>query len=133
MNKPCIISGPAGSGKSWVSYAIEQTHKKVAKAKASFLLRYFDYGIPINLPLQYSLIVIEECSIEDIIQLDLLFGNGFPIVDMWTNETEGNIILPIIYLTQDNVTNRTPGFKRFYVINMQPFNHSSLLPHPGVD
>lgn len=116
MNKDIIISGPIASGKSWISFAIAGTHKKVITTNANQLKKRLKKGFPGNLSEQYSLMVIDGCTTNDILELDLMLGN-FPLSDNWTGELYGTDKLPIVYLTQDDVTNKSLGHGHFHIIN----------------
>ena len=116
MKKDIIISGPAASGKSWISFAISGTHKKVINTSSYEVKKRLKKGYPVNLSEQYTLMVIDECSADDIIELDLILGE-FSISDNWTGEMNGEDKLPIVYLTQEDVTNAILGHGHFHIIH----------------
>ncbi|REE01126.1 P-loop NTPase family protein [Marinoscillum furvescens] len=117
MNKKnIIISGPSGSGKNWISMAIAATHEKVINTTAQQVKDRIEQGFPSNLSEQYSLMIIDDCTAEDIAEMDLILGK-FPMVDHWSNEFKDEDQLPIIYLTQDEVTNQSLGNSHFHVIH----------------
>jgi len=116
MKKDIIISGPAASGKSWISQAIEGTHKKVIKTTAHEVKERLEKGFPSNLSEQYSLMIIEECTAEDITELDLILGE-FSRSDNWNNKFRESDKLPIVYLTQEEVTNQSLGQGHFHIIH----------------
>ena len=116
MKKDIIISGPAASGKSWISFAIAGTHEKVINTTAQQVKERLEKGFPSNLSEQYSLMIIDECTSDNIAELDLILGE-FPISDNWSNEFRGSDKLPIVYLTQEEVTNQSLGQGHFHIIH----------------
>lgn len=116
MKKDIIISGPAASGKTWIARAIAGTHEKVIHSTAHQVKERLEKGFPGNLSEQYSLLIIEECTENDITELDLILGE-FPVSDNWTGEHSRDDKLPIVYLTQEEVTNQSLGQGHFHIIH----------------
>lgn len=116
MKKDIIISGPRASGKSWISFAIAGTHEKVINTTAHQVKELLEKGFPPNLSEQYSLMIIDECKAEDITEIDLILGE-FLISDNWNDEFRGRDKLPVVYLTQEEVTNQSLVHGNFHIIH----------------
>lgn len=112
MKKDIIISGPAASGKSWISYAIESTHKKKClRVTSEGFEELLTQGIDLKLLKKHSCLIIDECSPQDIIHFDLTLR------DFLVSKKDGRIPFPVIYLTQEVVTNSRLGRNNFHIIH----------------
>lgn len=96
MMKSIIITGPQGSGKTYIACSMALTHEP---GKTSFrqsddeIIRLHAGMIDSQFFNKYSLIVIDECSVGDIYD----FYNAFVKIPMEN-------ICTILYLTQDKVS-----------------------------
>lgn len=112
MKKDIIISGPTASGKSWIASAIEQTHSKIALRVIAgyFIEALHEKKITKKLLKNRSMIIVDECTNQDILNLDINIRT-FLIDQM------GNDNYPIIYLTKEEVTNKSLKCNNFHIIH----------------
>lgn len=107
--KSIIISGPQGSGKTHIAGAIKLTCSRVfewrqaAQVINNKNIRPFLDKNPVN----YTAVFIDECTLEQITAIDTEL-NKSPYAHLYPT---------VVYLTQDNVSNKRPGFQDFYIIN----------------
>lgn len=106
--KKIIISGTQGSGKSHIAGAIKLTSKRVldfiaAQVKNGKSLQIFLDKHPVD----YSVIFIDECTLENITAIDTELSKS----------AYAHMYPTIVYLTQDNVSIFREGFQDFYIIN----------------
>lgn len=112
MKKSIIISGPAASGKSWIASAIEKTHPKIG-------LRTTANGLIDGLRAKYlprqdfenrSLVIVDECTKENIVEIDMKLRTF--LIDEFGSEQ-----YPIVYLSQENLTNQDFSPACFHIIH----------------
>lgn len=107
MKQDIILSGPQASGKNWTAYGIAATHQNVIHSDAYQIRKRLINSNLINLSNQYSLIIIDECTKEDIILIDLMIKDKTCHFDVWNgNQLATKDIKPlhIIYLTSEDLT-----------------------------
>lgn len=109
MKKNIIISGTAASGKSHIAQAIAFTHKKTLHTNAKdFIDKLLESAIKPKIIKGYSLIIVDECSIEHITNIDRVTSN---------NEAPVHNGCPIVYLTQQHIHGQHHLATQMHVIN----------------
>lgn len=120
-----ILSGKVMSGKTWIANAIKMTHpdERVIEINAEYLLNLINDEEVVfrNLSDHYDLIIVEECSKREIISIEeckeqVLFKSekNWPEVrSVWSTVKE----IPMVYLTQNEVTKQDFPIDKFHVIN----------------
>lgn len=114
MIKSIIITGPQGSGKSYIASAMAcaQDFKKTSTITAANEIEKIKCGkINTQLLTKFSLLIIDECSEKDISD----FNEAFKNAAMESKCT-------ILYLTQDKV-NKLPG-ENFWLISLKKYDEN---------
>lgn len=102
--KSIIISGPTNSGKTSITRAISATHQSVFETNFGELIDDLKNGIDWDWLLTHSLIVVEECSAEDILELAPKFST-----------------IPIVFVTNQYIDSHLDDYKQFMVLNLTTF------------
>lgn len=116
MSKNIIISGPRASGKSRIAKAIASTHQNVIQTTYFNFKQRLYKGFPINLSSQYRLIIIDECTKEDILEISLNDISGLNM-DLWTDKILGEDEISFVFITQDKISPKIIGHGHFLIIN----------------
>jgi hypothetical protein len=120
MKKDIILSGPPQSGKNWIANGIAGTYEKPPmKVLAKSFRRELATGVRIEELHKHSLIIIDECSPEEILELDFIL-HDIPIIK------EDNKPIPVVYLTTENVTNHSLKQGHFHIIHCRNAHISEL-------
>lgn len=103
--KNIIISGAKGKGKTTIAAAIASTHKRpwittISEFRKTIQKQCADY-----IPAFHDILVIEECSIFDIANLDKGIRD---IVSPYDSKTYALRTIPIVYTTVDEVAGVSP-------------------------
>lgn len=117
MQKNIILSGGKASGKSWIATAITTPFpdSKVLQTSASEVFSKLKTEDLINLKNQFDVMLIDDCSVTDIIELDLCLPNNMNM-NLWTRQIcVADSKLTIIYMTKENVD--SSKLSDFHVIN----------------
>ncbi len=130
MNKSIIISGPKGSGKTWIADAIALTHPKrrVLRTTEREVDEKMETCVSIdNVDTLYDLIIVEECSDRGQIHvMDTYFRFNHARTDDWKQcacPESDHPKYSVVFLTQADVNIKEVDRERFTVINCRNFIH----------
>ncbi len=99
--KNIIISGPPNTGKTTIANAIAATHKTILKTNYRELMDDLECGIDWDWLLFHSLILVEECTPENILELAPKF-----------------LIIPMVFVTLHQIDSESKDYKDFMVIKL---------------
>jgi ABC-type dipeptide/oligopeptide/nickel transport system ATPase component len=116
-NKSIILSGPSGSGKSIISYAMQMTHQAPLVVSAHEVTKKaYERARFENLSFYYTGLFIDECTLLDILFIQELFELHKISVPWFGDDDIVQGRIPLVFLTQEKVTQKDVDSSKFFVV-----------------